>query len=129
MGPTIPQTLAIILPIAATALSSWLTDDHFKPWVNALIALLAIALTAALCEWLAGNWSGNWAESVAGVLAYTALLMQGDFKILHTFLVRQQSPVSSALGGPPPANSNPVTPLATRATVPGVPPRANRDQE
>ena len=65
---TIPTTIAAILPLLATMLSSWLNDDHFRPGINALIALAAILLTATACEMLAGNVTGNVAASGGRVL-------------------------------------------------------------
>lgn len=122
MQLTIPTTIAALLPLVATVLSSWLNDDHFKPGVNALIALVAILATATGCELLAGNFTGNWAASVLGGFGYVGVLMAGDFNILYQYLVAKPSPISAALGGTAPANSDPVTALGTNAAVP---PRAS----
>jgi hypothetical protein len=110
MSLTIPTAIAALLPLLATMLSSWLNDDHFKPGINALIALIAILLTATICEWLAGGFiPGNEAVSFLAILGYVGVLMAGDFSVLYQYLVAKPSPVSRALGLPvAPANANPV---------------------
>lgn len=131
MQPTIPTLIASLLPLIASALSSWLNDDGLPPGRNALIALAAILVTAVVCELLAGNFTGNWTTSVLGVLGYVGVLMHGDFAVLYDYLLRKKSPIA-----PPPANPNPVSALGTSAFVPtdsssptAIPKRASRTEE
>ena len=125
MQLTIPTAIAALLPLFATMLSSWLNDDSFKPGINALIALIAILLTAGACELLAGNVTGDPAASFLAVLGYVGVLMTGDLSVLYQYLVAKPSPVS---GPTPPANANPVR-VPTALTLPPnatpVPPRAS----
>ena len=58
--PTIPQTIAALLPLLATMLSSWLSTDRLPRWANALIAFAALIVTAISCVVLAGNSLGGW---------------------------------------------------------------------
>lgn len=99
---TIPTAIAALLPFLATALSSWLSDDHLPQKVNALIALAAIVLTAISCELLAGNFTGNWAASFLGTLGYVTILMQGDLSVLYQYLVAKPSPLKPQPPAPQP---------------------------
>lgn len=110
MQLTIPTTIAALLPLFATILSSWLNDDGFKPGVNAGIAALAILVTAICCELLAGNITGNPQASFLAVLGYVGVLMAGDFSVLYQYLLAKKSPMSTLLTPPPvkPANVNPI---------------------
>jgi hypothetical protein len=123
MSLTIPTAIAALLPLLATILSSWLNDDHFKPGINALIALIAILLTATICEWLAGGFiPGNEAVSFLAILGYVGVLMAGDFSVLYQYLVAKPSPVSRALGMPvAPATQTPTTSVVTKAYIPPAP--------
>lgn len=106
---TIPTTIAAILPLIATMLSSWLADDKLAPGINALIALIAILFTATLCEWLDGNFTGNVAASFLAILGYVGVLMAGDFSVLYSYLVATPSPLNRVVeGSVAPANPNPV---------------------
>ncbi len=95
MQPTIPQSVAAILPFLATALSSWLSHSTLKPAINALIAFVALVGTAVGSAYLAGNFTGNVQTSILVVLAYVVFLMQNDFKTLLQYLVN----VPSVLNG------------------------------
>lgn len=130
MQPTIPTLIASLLPLIASALSSWLNDDGLPPGRNALIALTAILVTAVACELLAGNFTGNWTASVLGTLGYVGVLMHGDFAVLYDYLLRKKSPIA-----PPPANPSRVSALGTSAFVPDgsssptvIPKRASRTE-
>src|SRR5207244_773329 len=105
----IPQSIAALLPILVTMLSSYLTHARLPPWLNALIAALAILLTSVACIWLSGNFTGNIEASVGLVLSYVAFFMRNDFAVLVQYLQAAASPVQKAL---------PPTML--------VPPRASR---
>ena len=120
MSLTVPTVIAALLPLLATALSSWLNDDHLPQGINALISLVAIIVTAVGCELLAGGLiPGNWPASFVGVLAYVGILMQGDLATLYTFLVAKPSPVAPA-PPPKPANANPIRIPAPPPTTPGA---------
>lgn len=106
MQLTIPTTIAAILPLLATMLSSWLADDHLAPGINALIALMAILATATACELLGtGLIPGNPAGTALAIAGYVGVLMAGDLSVLYQYLVAKPSPVSPK---PAPANANPV---------------------
>jgi hypothetical protein len=135
MSLTIPVSIAAILPLLATALSSYLNDDHLKPRTNALIALTALLVTAIACELLTGNFTGNWSVSVLGIIGYVALLMHGDLSVLYAFLMLTRSPLA-----PSPWVQPLRTPVVTRAYTPPiaitlppgsspVPPRASAPTE
>jgi predicted PurR-regulated permease PerM len=106
--PTLPQTVAMALPFLATMISSWLSQDRLPRLANALIALVAIAITAICCVVLAGNFTGNLRTSVMATLGYVAILMQGDLRVLYQFLVDAPGPLAAALAPePPPAAKTP----------------------
>lgn len=105
MQPSIPVTIAALLPLLATVLSSWLADDHLAAGINALIALVAILVTATGCELLAGNFTGNVSVSFIGTLGYVGVLMNGDLSVLYMYLIAKPSPLSKPVA---PANVNPV---------------------
>ena|SRR5258708_738346 len=111
MQLTIPTAIAAILPLLATMLSSWLNDDHFRPGINAGIALAFILLTATACELLAGNVTGNISVSFLAVLGYVGVLMSGDLSVLYQYLVAKPSPVSKALGMPVSTSTKGPTPI------------------
>lgn len=92
--PTIPDAIAALLPIIATALSRWLADDRFKPSTNALISGAALLFTALACWFLAGNFTGNWQASILTILAYVAFLMKGDLALLLQFFDLAGSPLA-----------------------------------
>lgn len=106
---TIPDTLVVLLPLLASALSSWLNDDGFQPGANAFIALSAIIVAAVACELLASNFTFSNPAWFFGILGYTALLMKGDLSVLYAYLLKKSSPVS---GSKPPQATRPApTPL------------------
>lgn len=119
MQPTIPQSVAALLPFLATALSSWLSHSTLKPALNALIAFVALVSTAVASAYLAGNFTGNLQASILVVLAYVVFLMQNDFKTLLQFLVS----VPSILNGftqastPIPARASRISNAAPAKTV------------
>ena len=102
MQPTIPQSVAAILPFLATALSSWLSHSTLKPAFNALIAFVALVGTAVASAYLAGNFTGNVQASILVVLAYVVFLMQNDFKTLLQFLVVAPSILNGFTQAPSP---------------------------
>lgn len=125
MQLTIPATIAALLPLVATMLSSWLNDDNLQPGVNALIALIAILLTATGCELLAGNFTGNVAASFLGILGYVGVLMSGDLSMLYQYLVAKPSPLSKPVA---PINANPVR-IPTALVIPPAVPNPPRQGE
>jgi hypothetical protein len=100
---TIPTTIAALLPILATIISSWLNDDQLTPGGNALIALAALLVTSAACELLSADLPVSWPLRLVGVLAYIGVLMNGDLSVLYQYLVKQPSPLA-------PAPKTPVAP-------------------
>lgn len=126
MQLTVPVAIAALLPWLALALSSWLSNDGLQPGINALIALLAILGAAIGCFLLAGNFTGNWAESVLAVLGYVGILLNGDLATLRDYLFNKRSPTT-----PDPINANPVrvpSALVLPPGAPSVPPRASAQQ-
>lgn len=122
---TIPTTIAALLPLAATSLSSWLNDDGQKPGFNAIIALIAIVLTSVVCVLLSGSIPLGWPLRIVAVLAYIGVLMNGDLSVLYGYLVAKPSPLSPK---PAPVNANPVrvpTALVLPPDSTPVPPRAS----
>ena len=109
-----PQAIAALLPLFATSLSGWLSQDRLPKWANALIALVALIGTAFTCVLLSGNFTGNAQASTLLVLGYVALLMSGDLSMLRGFLVVSSGPLSPFAPAPPPA---PITPIAQRASL------------
>lgn len=91
--PTVPQSVAILLPFAASSIASWLSHDKLPGWANALIALVALVGTAVGAWLLAGNFTGNVATSVSAVLLYVGVLMQGQLQVLQRFLTASGSPL------------------------------------
>jgi len=91
--PTIPQSIAILLPFAASSIASWLSHDRLPGWANALIALFALVGTAVGAWLLAGNFTGNVATSVSAILLYVGVLMQGQLQVLQQFLLAAGSPL------------------------------------
>jgi hypothetical protein len=124
MSLTIPVSIAAILPLLSTALSSYLNDDHLKPRTNALIAFVAILGTATGCELLTGNFTGNWSVSVLGIIGYVALLMHGDLSVLYAFLMLTRSPLAPSPWVQP-LRTSPVTRAYTPPTPIILPPDAN----
>lgn len=121
MQLSIPTTIAAILPLLATMLSSWLADDHLAPGINALIALVAILATATACELLAnGIIPGNPAASFVGVAGYVGVLMAGDLGVLYQYLVAKPGPLVRSV---PPANANPVRVPVAITLPPSQPPQ------
>lgn len=100
--PSIPQDIAVALPIAGQILVSLLIDDRLKPAINALIASAFLLACAAGCAALAGNFTGNWTADLALVVAYCALLMRGSLAVLIQFFELVPSPIASALFGKQP---------------------------
>lgn len=128
---TIPTVIAALLPLFATMLSSWLNDDHFKPGVNAIIALVALIVTAIVCELLSGSIPLTWSLRVVVVLAYVGILMNGDLSVLYTYLVAKPSPVSSALGLNTPTPTPPQSPVSAPKPIvipPAPPAQSTPDQ-
>ena len=119
MQPTIPQSVAALLPILATALSSWLSHSTLKPGINALIAFVALVGTAIGSAYLAGNFTGNVQTSILVVLAYVVFLMQNDFKTLLQYLVSVPSVLNgfTKASSPVPARASKVS----NATQPAIP--------
>lgn len=122
MQLTVPVAIAALLPWLALALSSWLSNDGLQPGINALIALCAILATAIGCFFLAGNFTGNWAESILAVLGYVGILLNGDLSTLRDYLFNKRSPTT-----PDPINVNPVRVPSALVMPQGVsvPPRAS----
>lgn len=117
MQPTIPQSVAALLPILATVLSSWLSHSTLKPAINALIAFVALVGTAVASAYLAGNFTGNVQTSILVVLAYVVFLMQNDFQTLLQYLVSAPSILNGFTKAPSPVParaskvSNAVSPV------------------
>lgn len=105
---TIPNVLALILPILVTALSHYLRDAKLSPAINGLISLCAILITAVACVWLAGSWTANLRELTIVILAYVAYLMRNDYQALLSWLFAKDSPV---------APSKPAIPQNATTTV------------
>lgn len=116
MQVTSPQSIAALLPFISTSAASWLSHDRLSGWVNALIAFVALVGTAALCVWLAGNFTGNAAESVSAVLLYVGVLMNGQFAALQKFLVAAPSPLVGGSAAAPAAR----TPAPPQTPAPGL---------
>ena len=106
------QQLVAILPLIATVLSGWLSQDRLPRAANALIALIALIGTALLCAFLAGNFTGNAQASLLAVLGYVALLMNGDLRVLYQFLVALPGPLAALAPVPTPAAKTPPGPQA-----------------
>lgn len=121
---TIPTTIAALLPLFATILSSWLNDDGFKPGVNALIAFFALLLTAIVCLLLSSSIPLTWPLRVVAVLGYIGVLMNGDLSVLYGYLVGKSSPVSKALGLHTPVVESTLasSPIPLRASALATPP-------
>lgn len=118
--PTIPLGIAAVLPLFATMLSSWLAQDQFPKFANALIAFVALVGTAIACVTLAGNFTGNAQVSILATLGYVAVLMQGDLSVLYEYLVSTQGPLNALK---PPTQQ--PDPNATIPRLASVPPRAS----
>ena len=108
MQPTPPQAIAALLPLLATMVSSWLSQDRLPRFANALIALVALVMTALVCAVLAGNFTGNQQASLLAILGYVAILMHGDLHVLYQFLVAAPGPLAAALAPPPPLAAPPA---------------------
>lgn len=128
----IPTTIAALLPLGATALSSWLNDDNLAAGANALISLVLILIAAIACMLLSASVPVTWPLRLLAVLGYVGVLMNGDLSVLYGYLVKKPSPIAPR---PAPVNVNPLTSLGTNAAVPTpitlpsgaspVPPRAS----
>lgn len=116
---TVPVSIAAGLPLLATLLSAFLADDGFKPGVNALIAALALLLTAIACVLLSASIPVTWPLRIIAVLAYVGILMNGDLSVLYQYLVVKPSPF---VPRPAPANANPVR-IPTPIVMPSLPPQ------
>lgn len=117
--PTIPQSIAILLPFAASSIASWLSHDRLSGWANALIALFALVGTAVGAWLLAGNFTGNVATSVSAILLYVGVLMQGQLQVLQQFLLAAGSPLVHG-GAAPAAATAQRTPSAPASNVPDL---------
>lgn len=127
---TIPNVLALILPVLVTALSHYLRDAKLSPAINGLIALTAILVTAIVCVWLAGSWSPDLRTLTIAILAYVAYLMRNDYQALLSWLFAKSSPIAPSQ---PPVNSAtavvansgtftyPVDPSSVAAPLPVAP--------
>jgi len=113
LQPTTPQAIAALLPLIATMLSSWLSQDRLPRFANALIALVALVMTALVCAVLAGNFTGNQQASLLAVLGYVAILMSGDLRVLYQFLVATPGPLAAALAPPQPLAPSPISTAKT----------------
>ena len=114
--PTVPQSIAILLPFSASSIASWLSHDRLPGWANALIAFVALVGTAVGAWLLAGNFTGNVATSVSAILLYVGVLMQGQLQVLQQFLLAAGSPLVHGSVAPVPA-----TATVTTQRTPGAP--------
>lgn len=127
MDPTVPTTIAALVPLIGTSLSALFITDKLSSKQNALIALAAILLVSVACELLTlTSETGNKAAWFLGTLAYVAVFMKGDLGILYNSLLTVNS---SNLTG------SRITGLGTSAYVPTgsttptvIPPRASAGQ-
>jgi len=121
MQPTLPQDIALVLPIIAAAIAHYLMADRLAAWQNALIAALFVVGTAAISAWLSGNIiAGNPQASLLMILAYVAFLMRGPLSTLMLFFADVPSPFDKlpAPTGPSPAPVAIPLPVPPRASAP-----------
>jgi hypothetical protein len=116
--PTVPQSVAILLPFAASSIASWLSHDRLPGWANALIALFALVGTAIGAWLLAGNFTGNVVTSVSAVLLYVGVLMQGQLQVLQQFLTASGSPLVRGIAQTVPASASAMVAPSTKV-LPG----------
>ena len=88
MEPTVPTTIAALVPLIGTSLSALFITDKLSSKQNALIALAAILIVSIACELLTlTSETGNKAAWFLGTLAYVAVFMRGDLGILYNSLL------------------------------------------
>lgn len=85
--PIIPDTITVIAPILAAALSGWIGQAHFPAWANALIALGVLIAVSVLCVLIGARFTGNVAIDITIVLTYATALMYGPFRVIQKFLI------------------------------------------
>jgi hypothetical protein len=124
MDVSIPDALVVILPFIVASLSSYLREDKYPDYVNALIALGAIVVTAVACVWLSGSWTADSSiqEITLAVLAYVVFLMRNDYQVILNFLFSgiatptpPSTPVSSSPGQAQAADNNGAMVLVNQA--------------
>lgn len=125
MDPTVPTTIAALVPLIGTSLSALFITDKLSPKQNALIALAAILVVSISCEalTLTSGLPGSKAEIFLATLGYVGVFMKGDLGMLYQSLLNVNS---NNLSG------SRITPLGTSAFVPTgsttptvIPPRAS----
>ena len=84
------QALTLIGPPAiALAISGWLQDARLPRWLDALIALLGVLLTAFGWSLIADKLTDDIVANIVIIAAYSAALIAGPMATLHEWLVVQ----------------------------------------
>ena len=96
MNVTLPDALTFIVPLLVTMLSHFLRDAKLPASANGLIALASMVVTAVVCVWLSGSWTGDPQVLTTSVLLYVGYLSRNDFQALMAWLFASDSPVAPA---------------------------------
>lgn len=119
------QILTLIGPPAiAGAISAWLRDAKFPPWLNALVAFLVVFLTALIWTAIGNKLTGNLVADTMIVASFAGWLISGPMATLDRWLTVTWSSPFAAIAeamSPVPVQA-PPTPIAPpRVTLPTTP--------
>lgn len=121
--------LPVLMPLFASAVAAFLSQDGWKPWVNATIAWVLLLSVAALNTWLTNGLTGGFSVILDVFVGILTALLSGPLMSWKPWLIGLawiQSNLFSivpALKSIQPANKNPVrVPAAIAFPKPPDPP-------